>query len=616
MPTRSTPVWPELLRHEPFAQMSSEHQDRLLANARRLHYRRGDTVLSPAQGPAERLLIVLSGQVSAEDMQTGETFVELLPGEMFPLGALTSRRAVTNHYRAVGDLSLLHVPEADFHAVLADSAPFQQFCAQRLAHLLSRSRQQPPPGLAGQGMSLHTPLSGIIRRPTVTCRPDAPLRQVLAVMQQENIGSTVITSPEQRLLGIFTLRDLLAAHLKHVDDNTPVDRLMRKPASILPPDALASEAILLLAQTGERHVMVCDGPHLVGLVTEHDLYRLSRLDLKELLVRLAQCDSTAALAGVATTFRRQALQLFRQGMEADAATRLFSLFNDQLVQRLCQLHIADAGLGDDVSLTWLQFGSHGRQEPTLTADQDNGLLFSARDPLRQQEIGQRLPALGQAVCSALSVCGIPLCRNGIMAGNPTHCLSAEDWQDTFLNNLMADPASAGHIGLYLDMRAGWGDRAPASALADTLHRHASANPMVMKALLASALRQVPPLSWSGRLLADDDSRLDLKPAAQIFVDGARLMALMTGSRASRSADRFSDAASLPGMGEGDARAYADSLQFLQSLRLRHQQGSLEAGLPLDNLLPLEQLSPLDYRILKETLRQGRKLQQWLARHVA
>jgi CBS domain-containing protein len=101
--------------------------------------------------------------------------------------------------------------------------------------------------------------------------------------------------------------------------------------------------MLALVQSGERHVMVCEGSTLVGIVSEHDLYRLSRLDMKEMLQRLSRCDSTAALAGVAATFRRQVVALFKQGMDADACTRLLSLFNDQL-------------LHDCVSCIWVKPG--------------------------------------------------------------------------------------------------------------------------------------------------------------------------------------------------------------------------------------------------------------------
>jgi CBS domain-containing protein len=231
--------------------------------------------------------------------------------------------------------------------------------------------------------------------------------------------------------------------------------------------------MLALVQSGERHVMVCEGSTLVGIVSEHDLYRLSRLDMKEMLQRLSRCDSTAALSGVAATFRRQVVALFKQGMDADASTRLLSLFNDQLLARLCQLHLGEAGL-DEVEICWLQFGSSGRQENTLTSDQDSGIVFHSSSRCAAPA-GPATAAIAQRICSALSACGIPLCRNGVMAGNPSHCLSLEDWSDTFISQLMQSPDTAGHIGLYLDMRPAWGSMAGLE-LASALRQRATDRP--------------------------------------------------------------------------------------------------------------------------------------------
>lgn len=613
MPTPFPADWQALLLHEPFAAMTAEQLALLASHARRQHFSRGSSLTSPQAGPASQLFIVVDGQVLAEDIYSGQPFAMLGQGDMFPLGALLAQRPVSNHYRADSDCMVLQLPRAAFVALCAQAPAFQLFCTQRLANLLSRARQLHPSALGGQGLSLHTPLSAVIQRPPVTCRPETALRPLLEQMQTEGVGSVVITSPEQRLLGLFTLRDLLSAHLAGRGDDTPVKDMMRQPGCILPPSALASEAMLALVQSGERHVMVCEGSTLVGIVSEHDLYRLSRLDMKEMLQRLGRCDSTAALAGVAATFRRQVVALFKQGMDADACTRLLSLFNDQLLARLCQLHLGEAGL-EDVEICWLQFGSSGRQENTLTSDQDSGLVFRSSSPLRRQQLSQQLPAIAQRICSALSACGIPLCRHGVMAGNPSHCLSFEDWSDTFISQLMQSPDSAGHVGLYLDMRPAWGQHGLGLELASALRQRAT-DPTVLRALSRSARSYQPPLGWSGRLQTNQDDKLDLKPALDLFVDAARILALQAGSAASRTCERFTAAADLPGLRSSDCQSFADSARFLQDLRLRHQLACQENGARLDNLIDPQQLGTLDARILKETLRQARKLQAWLGQHL-
>ena len=69
-----------------------------------------------------------------------------------------------------------------------------------------------------------------------------------------------------------------------------------------------------------------------------------------------------------------------------------------------------------------------------------------------------------------------------------------------------------------------------------------------------------------------------------------------------------------GIAEGDIRSWCDAFDYLQLLRLRTQHRRAAGNLPPSanpNLLPLASVSDLDRRILKEALRQVRKLQQRL-----
>jgi len=58
-------------------------------------------------------------------------------------------------------------------------------------------------------------------------------------------------------------------------------------------------------------------------------------------------------------------------------------------------------------------------------------------------------------------------------------------------------------------------------------------------------------------------------------------------------------------------AIIEGFHFIQLLRLRHQHFETEHGRPGDNYIHPDQLNELDRRILKESFRQARKLQQRL-----
>ena len=70
------------------------------------------------------------------------------------------------------------------------------------------------------------------------------------------------------------------------------------------------------------------------------------------------------------------------------------------------------------------------------------------------------------------------------------------------------------------------------------------------------------------------------------------------------------------MPAAEVRAWCDAFEFIQLLRLREQHRRLAGNAPAasggnPNLTPLRTLSELERRILKEAMRQIRKVQQRL-----
>jgi CBS domain-containing protein len=109
--------------------------------------------------------------------------------------------------------------------------------------------------------------------------------------------------------------------------------------------------------------------------------------------------------------------------------------------------------------------------------------------------------------------------------------------------------------------------------------------------------------------------IDLKMSGSMpLTDAARIFALATGVVATGTVDRLQQAGSRMGIADGDIRSWCDAFDYLQLLRLRTQHQRAAEDLPPSanpNLLPLASVSDLDRRILKEALRQVRKLQQRL-----
>ncbi len=84
--------------------------------------------------------------------------------------------------------------------------------------------------------------------------------------------------------------------------------------------------------------------------------------------------------------------------------------------------------------------------------------------------------------------------------------------------------------------------------------------------------------------------------------------------ATNTNERLLQAGAQRGIPERELRAWVDAFNHLQLVRLRTQHRRAAGVLPPSdnpNLVPLSDLSEVDRRILKETMRQAKRLQQRL-----
>jgi CBS domain-containing protein len=124
-----------------------------------------------------------------------------------------------------------------------------------------------------------------------------------------------------------------------------------------------------------------------------------------------------------------------------------------------------------------------------------------------------------------------------------------------------------------------------------------------------------PLSWRGAVETSDDGDggewLDLKlQGTAIFVDAARLYALSQGVTATATRERLEAVGPVLGVTAAEYEAWVRGFEFLQMLRLQIQ---LEGGAVDEqpNHIVVDSLNDIDRRILKETFRVARSLQQRL-----
>ena len=332
----------------------------------------------------------------------------------------------------------------------------------------------------------------------------------------------------------------------------------------------------------------------------------------ELLAALAALESADAAPALAGRLRAFLFAMAGRGFGGQAMTRLVSLFNDRLTERLIALTAHRHRL-PPVDWCWLAMGSEGRHEQTFVTDQDNGLVFAAADKREADALRQLFLPFAQEVNQRLADCGFKLCSGQIMAGNPSWCLSYDEWRECFIDWVRRpEPTALLNATIFFDLRPLCGQLDLGERLRSLILALTTDTPAFQHLMVANALQAMVPLNFRGAVAADGEGGLDLKKSgSRIFVDAARIFALATGVRAVNTSERLREAGKLAGMTPAEIAAADAAFGHVLRLRLDQQLADRAGDEIVDHGFRPSSLHEVDTAILLESLRQARRVQQRL-----
>lgn len=646
MPTASTATQPSaalidqltksLAEHAPFSMMAPNHLKYVVTHAQARYFKPDEMLIGPDSGAASAVFIIRRGSVTGvhglADV-VGNAF-EYEAGDVFPISAALSARAVSAHYRATSDTFVWELPIACVNT-LAQSCPvFADFVNGRVLHFLQVSREALRQSYSARSMveqSLERPLREVMRAQPLVCAPETPLAQALAQMHERRVGSMLVVGEAQTLIGILTRYDILGKiTLPQVALTQTISTVMTQPVHALTDDDTAQDAALLMSRHGIRHVPVTRHGALVGIVSERDLFALQRLSIKQLSSDIRAARDVDALSICARDIRDLAKDLLAQGVQARQLTALVSHLNDVLTQQLVGLVASAHGLSVH-DFCWIALGSEGRGEQTIATDQDNALILPTQ--ATDEDLAKAM-AMAKDVNASLDACGFPLCEGGIMAGEAMCCMRLDQWKARFEEWIhFGSPEHLLNASIFFDFRSLCGR----SNLADELRSHvtplAKGNRKFLNQLALNGLSTEIPLNWLGAIDTKQHhglATLDLKlQATALVVTAARVFALALGIEDTSTAQRLLAYGRLAHVPQREYEAWVTGFEFIQTLRLRVQLelGSAHAlqASPMDvahpklavdsdqpNRISVDALNDVDRRMLKESLKVSRSIQQRLA----
>lgn len=331
-----------------------------------------------------------------------------------------------------------------------------------------------------------------------------------------------------------------------------------------------------------------------------------------LTAALDRLEGLDALPEIASRLRAFQQEVVADGMDGCAATGFMSASNDTLVRRIILL-VARRHRLPSVDWCWLALGSEGRHEQTFVTDQDNALIFHASSAQEANALRDHFQTFAQEANQRLADAGFKLCSGQIMAGNPAWCLSFDEWRDLFIDWVRRpDPSALLNASIFFDLRPLQGDSELAEQLRTLFLSMTSDTPAMLHLMAANALQAEAPLSFRGEPVVDTDEAIDLKKfGSRIFVDAARIFALAHNVRAVNTRERLLQSGRAAGLQPGEIAAVNAAFGHILRLRLAQQMLSAQRGETAGYGLKPAALHEMDRAILREALKQAKRLQQRL-----
>ncbi len=557
-------------------------------------YPKGSKVLERSGPKSQHLYLIRKGGVRLE--RDAQTVLHLEEGEVFGYPSLLSQDAPAFDVVAEEDLLVYRWPKDVFQRLLEYPA-FSEFFTRGLAERLRLATRAE--GLGMVHLDLALPVGELITRPPVFVARGFTIGEAAQVMRKHQISSVLV---EGEPLGILTDRDLRNRVLASgKGPETPLEEVMSAPVKTLPASTPLFEALSFMVSQGIHHLPLEQDGKIIGLITDTVFMRQQTRSPLYLLRRLERTRNPSDLVGYGQELTGVAESLLVGGLGASEIGRSVSSLNDQLIRTL--LRLGEERLGPPpTAYAWIVFGSEGRMEQALLTDQDNALIYEAASP----EAATYFAQLAQWVVEGLIQAGFPPCPGGYMATN--WCKPLVQWEQLFRGWLETPkPQELLEAQIFFDFRAVHGQLS-----LEPLERilASSADQGIFLAQLAKASLQFRPPIGFFRQIKEEDGGVDLKKGGIApIVSLARVYALEACSQAKATVERLQAAARENKLSHEGAETLIEAFGFLMRLRLREQLARMRRGDPPTNTVPLESLSPLERRHLKEAFLQIREMQE-------
>lgn len=408
---------PELVNflgsHPPFQTASDTELNDLVAASALEQYGAGTVIADFSRHVPDDIWMVLAGSVNLQEAGRsggGQVFDTIEPGGIFGYVPMLTGGGIEFLARTTEATTVVRLPGELVRAQFAKPAGlrFLALSATPSSQLVTASDSRP--------------VGDLVHGTVLIVEPGISVRDAVVQMSDQRVSYALVRLREGGV-GIFTDRDLRS---RVVAAGLPVDvsiaEVMSRPAQTVTADRTAETVLLEMLERGMRHMPVMSPRgEVLGVLEDVDLLAASARQSFVLRRAIAQAPDAAALQRHGREVTRIAVDLFRTGTKASAASSISSIVLDALVRKALELALAEAGPGPTQDqFAWLTLGSIARREAMPSSDVDSALSWADSC---DSECAQ-LRSIAARTHAILDGCGLPGDSNGAIASHKAFARSA------------------------------------------------------------------------------------------------------------------------------------------------------------------------------------------------
>jgi len=537
-------------------------------------------------------------------LSDNEVVNTLVAGEFFGYESFYFLPPLGQSAVAAQDATLCVISGDDFRQLL-DHDRVNLFFQQKAEIFRSRIQDiQHRRSVSGMDPYMCLTLQDVAVKTPVTVQTDTTVSLAAGIMLQEGSAACLVRQ-ESKFLGIITEQDILKKVVARDLDPKAVTagKIMSSPLITVGSQELLFQAFSRMVARGVRRLVVQDsGTDPRGIIEERDLLSVKGENPVYLSREISRAGDLTELKNVFQQVRNMVLRSVAEGVGVFQIGRLISDMHHQIQVRVHDLILAEMKEPAPASFCILALGSEGRREQYLATDQDNALIYSEASGKAQMSY---LDEFSARFIRALLDLGFPPCPHEVMLNNPKWRMSIDQALD--LVDDMAQSADLESIivtSLLLDMRHVAGDGQLSGMLKSYLFKRIRRSALMLKYMANEAVRFKPPLGFFNKLVVEksgrNKGRLDIKKGGVFpLTHGIRVLAVEHAVLETSTEERISRLHEQGVFSTGFSAGLRQSLEFLQTLRVRTQAQQIKSRAAPDNFISPDRLSVMERDRLKD-----------------